>query len=288
MTRPSSTGGFIEARLGREGESLEALDGKTYDDRPRRSASSPTARGAIGLGGVMGGESTGCSEATTDVFVESAWFDPIRTAQTGRTPRHHLRRPVPLRPRRRPGLRGPRPGAGHPADPGALRRRAVGGRASPARRPRRRPPIAFDPAYVQKLSGLDVGRARIDEILTRPRLRGRRASQVHARRPGAATSRARPTWSRRWRASRASTPCPPTPLPRSPRPAGGVLTAAPGPHARRAPGAGRRAAMPRRSPGASCAASRRELFGGGDDAAGAGQPDRRRTSTACGPRSCPT
>jgi len=32
----------------------------------------------IGLGGVMGGESTACSEATTDVFVESAWFDPIR------------------------------------------------------------------------------------------------------------------------------------------------------------------------------------------------------------------
>ena len=40
--------------------------------------------GAIGLGGVMGGESTGCSEATTEVFIESAWFDPIRTAQTGR------------------------------------------------------------------------------------------------------------------------------------------------------------------------------------------------------------
>ena len=33
----------------------------------------------------MGGESTGCSEETTDVFVESAWFDPIRTAQAGRT-----------------------------------------------------------------------------------------------------------------------------------------------------------------------------------------------------------
>jgi phenylalanyl-tRNA synthetase beta chain len=32
----------------------------------------------------MGGESTGCSDETTDVFVESAWFEPIRTAQTGR------------------------------------------------------------------------------------------------------------------------------------------------------------------------------------------------------------
>ena len=32
----------------------------------------------------MGGESTGCSEETQHVFVESAWFNPIRTAQTGR------------------------------------------------------------------------------------------------------------------------------------------------------------------------------------------------------------
>jgi len=41
--------------------------------------------GALGLGGVIGGVSTGCSEATTEVFIESAWFDPNRTAQTGRT-----------------------------------------------------------------------------------------------------------------------------------------------------------------------------------------------------------
>ena len=32
----------------------------------------------------MGGTSTGCSFETTDVFIESAWFDPLRTAQTGR------------------------------------------------------------------------------------------------------------------------------------------------------------------------------------------------------------
>jgi phenylalanyl-tRNA synthetase beta chain len=32
----------------------------------------------------MGGSSTGCDEGTTDVFLESAWFDPIATAQTGR------------------------------------------------------------------------------------------------------------------------------------------------------------------------------------------------------------
>ncbi len=39
----------------------------------------------LGLGGVMGGEDTGCTEETTNVFIESAYFDPKRTARTGRT-----------------------------------------------------------------------------------------------------------------------------------------------------------------------------------------------------------
>ncbi len=76
-------GGFVEARLGREGERVAALDGKTYAVTPDMCVIADGS-GAIGLGGVMGGSSTGCSEATTEVFIESAWFDPIRTAQTGR------------------------------------------------------------------------------------------------------------------------------------------------------------------------------------------------------------
>jgi len=40
--------------------------------------------GVLGLGGIMGGESTGCTEATTDVLTEAAYFDPVRTANTGR------------------------------------------------------------------------------------------------------------------------------------------------------------------------------------------------------------
>ncbi|MDO1557819.1 phenylalanine--tRNA ligase subunit beta [Brevundimonas sp. 2R-24] len=67
-------------------EQLIALDGKTYDlsDQMCIIADANGER-PIGLGGVMGGESTGCDEGTTDVFIESAWFDPIVTAQTGRT-----------------------------------------------------------------------------------------------------------------------------------------------------------------------------------------------------------
>jgi phenylalanyl-tRNA synthetase beta chain len=76
-------GGFVEARLAKAGESLLALDGRTYALTPEMAAIAD-ASGVIDLGGVMGGESTGVSESTTDVFIEAAYFDPLRTAQTGR------------------------------------------------------------------------------------------------------------------------------------------------------------------------------------------------------------
>jgi len=75
--------GTISARLGKAGESLLALDGKTYavDDSMCVIADDAAV---LGLGGVMGGETTGSTEATTSVFIESAYFDPGRTARTGR------------------------------------------------------------------------------------------------------------------------------------------------------------------------------------------------------------
>ncbi|OZA79614.1 MAG: phenylalanine--tRNA ligase subunit beta, partial [Caulobacter sp. 39-67-4] len=84
------SGTEISTRLGRHGqhgdEHLIALDGKTYELTPDMCViADASGERPIGLGGVMGGESTGCSEETVDVFVESAWFEPIRIAQTGRT-----------------------------------------------------------------------------------------------------------------------------------------------------------------------------------------------------------
>ncbi len=75
--------GDIRARLGTAEDSFAALDGKTYSNLADMCVIADDS-GAIGLGGVMGGESTGCSIDTTDVFIESAWFDPNRTARTGR------------------------------------------------------------------------------------------------------------------------------------------------------------------------------------------------------------
>ncbi len=75
--------GGIQVRMGSASDSFEALDGKTYSNLAEMCVIADDS-GAIGLGGVMGGASTGCSIETTDVFIESAWFDPQRTAKTGR------------------------------------------------------------------------------------------------------------------------------------------------------------------------------------------------------------
>ncbi len=75
--------GTIHARLGRKGERFLALDGKEYDVDEEMCVIADDS-GVLGLGGIMGGESTGCTEETRNVFIESAYFDPIRTAKTGR------------------------------------------------------------------------------------------------------------------------------------------------------------------------------------------------------------
>ncbi|MCT4655481.1 MAG: phenylalanine--tRNA ligase subunit beta [Cohaesibacter sp.] len=76
--------GDIHVRMGREGEKLVALDDKDYDV-PTDVCVIADDSGAIGFGGIMGGASTGSQPETTNVFVECAWFDPIRIAKSGRT-----------------------------------------------------------------------------------------------------------------------------------------------------------------------------------------------------------
>ena len=76
--------GNLRARLARDGETILALDGREYtlDSEMTVIADDEAARG---IAGVMGGETSGCTEETADVFIESAYFDPVRTARTGRT-----------------------------------------------------------------------------------------------------------------------------------------------------------------------------------------------------------
>ncbi|MCQ3942647.1 MAG: phenylalanine--tRNA ligase subunit beta, partial [Alphaproteobacteria bacterium] len=75
--------GNLTVRRAKKGESLLALDGKTYtlDETICVIADD---KGVESLAGIMGGEESGCSEATTDVLIESALWDPLNVAQTGR------------------------------------------------------------------------------------------------------------------------------------------------------------------------------------------------------------
>jgi phenylalanyl-tRNA synthetase beta chain len=75
--------GDITVRLAQPGEHLLALNGKVYELDGGETAITDDA-GPEALGGIIGGEHSGCTEATTDVFVEAALFDPLRTAITGR------------------------------------------------------------------------------------------------------------------------------------------------------------------------------------------------------------
>ena len=75
--------GDIVVRRARDGETLLALDGKTYklDDKACVIADE---HGVESLAGIMGGEASGCDEGTTDVLIESALWNEINIAQTGR------------------------------------------------------------------------------------------------------------------------------------------------------------------------------------------------------------
>jgi phenylalanyl-tRNA synthetase beta chain len=75
--------GNVTIRLSKEGETIEALDEKTYALKEGMTLVTDES-GIQSIAGIMGGTESGCSLETTDLFLESALFDPIRTAKTGR------------------------------------------------------------------------------------------------------------------------------------------------------------------------------------------------------------
>jgi phenylalanyl-tRNA synthetase beta chain len=75
--------GNLVVRRAKQGESLLALDGKTYNLDPSIVVIADD-HGVESLAGVMGGEASGCDGNTVDVLVESALWSPQNIAQTGR------------------------------------------------------------------------------------------------------------------------------------------------------------------------------------------------------------
>jgi phenylalanyl-tRNA synthetase beta chain len=75
--------GNLTVRRAKNGEKLLALDGKTYT-LDEATCVIADEKGVESLSGIMGGEATGCSETTADVLIESALWDELNIAQTGR------------------------------------------------------------------------------------------------------------------------------------------------------------------------------------------------------------
>ncbi|MDP2205055.1 MAG: phenylalanine--tRNA ligase subunit beta [Alphaproteobacteria bacterium] len=74
--------GHIHVRPSTSGETLEALNDKTYTLTDGMTAVCDDS-GVLGLGGIIGGVPSSVTEATTNVYLEVALFDPVRTAMTG-------------------------------------------------------------------------------------------------------------------------------------------------------------------------------------------------------------
>jgi phenylalanyl-tRNA synthetase beta chain len=75
--------GDLAVRRARDGEELLALDGRAYQFDESIVVIADES-GVESIGGIMGGEHSGCDAGTTDVLIESALWDPLNIAQSGR------------------------------------------------------------------------------------------------------------------------------------------------------------------------------------------------------------
>lgn len=158
--------GDIVVGTSKGGEELEALNDKSY-----KLISGATtindSNGVIGLGGIVGGTSTGCGDDTVNVFLEAAYFTPERIARTGRDQgvssdaRYRFERGV---------------------DPEFVQqsmeiftamvlelcgddKTEVSEIVAAGEVPEWKRTIEYDPSYVQQLIGMDVDKAQQKEIL---------------------------------------------------------------------------------------------------------------------------
>ena len=75
--------GDLVVRRAEAGEKVLALDTREYELNPEVCVIAD-GNGVESIAGVMGGEHSGCDETTTDVLIESALWNPLNVARTGR------------------------------------------------------------------------------------------------------------------------------------------------------------------------------------------------------------
>jgi phenylalanyl-tRNA synthetase beta chain len=157
--------GTLRARLARSGENFVALNGKSYEATGEDVVIADDAR-MLGFGGVMGGEYSGVSDTTTEILLESAWFEPEAVGATGR--RHAI-----LSDARARFERGVDPESVLPGLEAATRMilDLCGGEASEVsiagQVPERETLVRFRPARVAALAGIAVPPEEQRAILTR-------------------------------------------------------------------------------------------------------------------------
>ena len=76
--------GNLVVRRAKDGETVLALDEREYKLNPSNVVIADD-NGVESIGGIMGGEHSGCDENTTDVLIESALWDPMNIAKSGRS-----------------------------------------------------------------------------------------------------------------------------------------------------------------------------------------------------------
>ncbi|WP_045837309.1 phenylalanine--tRNA ligase subunit beta [Hyphomicrobium sp. 99] len=155
--------GAIRARLGKAGEKFLGLDDKEHAvDETMCVIADDT--GPLGLGGIMGGEASGSTDTTTDVFIESAYFDPVRTAATGR--KVGLQTDARYRFERGVDPASERPGLDLATD---MILKFCGGEPTKAKIAGKEPienrVISFDFARIEKLSGVKLSNDEISDTL---------------------------------------------------------------------------------------------------------------------------
>lgn len=157
--------GGLTARRAHPGEAIEALNGRTYALDATMTVIADDAY-VHDIGGIMGGMVSGVSETTTDVLIECAYFDPVRTGRTGRA----LNLTSDARTRFERGVDPAflRPGlelatrivldlcGGDASEVGEVGHAPLGERS-----------VAFDPAHTLALAGVDVPPMEQAAILTR-------------------------------------------------------------------------------------------------------------------------
>lgn len=154
--------GGIVVRHAREGETLAALNDKSYTLTPDILTIADRSK-VLGVAGIIGGEESGCSDDTTDVFLEVALFDPVAVAQAGRALQIHSDARYRFERNVDPA------GVASGAELGIRMITAIcGGKVSEwiaaGHQPKWQRHITFRPGRVRSLGGVQVSETEIDRI----------------------------------------------------------------------------------------------------------------------------